>query len=291
MMDQTKEDALLTPFPTLRRAAATRHDPGVLARLAGAVLRNYIAHSPVARGKGLVCRRIAPRLPVQAREFVARFPGDTVVILRFDEWLGRHYLQHGSFEPAELAWALSQLPESGVMFDGGANVGVYTVTAARKVGGAGRVIAIEADSAYAPRLTGNVELNGLHNVTSMTAAAGKTDGEAVLIVASEGAFSSTDALQTGSASGESRRVRQVKLDSVWQEAGEPPVSLAKIDVEGAELGVLHGAERLLERCRPALLVEVQPGTAEAVQAHLRERGYTDVTPAAFSGVNRAFVAS
>jgi FkbM family methyltransferase len=252
-------------------------------------MRNYIAHFPVARGKGVVCRRLAPHLPARHREFVARFPGDSMVVLRFDEWLGRHYLQHGSFEPAELAWALSQLSEGAAMFDVGANVGVYAVTAAVRVGRAGRVIAIEADSSYAPRLERNIQINGLDNVTTIVAAAGEADGEAVLTVASEGAFSSTDALQTGQASGETRRVRQIRLDTVWHDAGEPRISLAKIDVEGAELRVLRGAERLLERCRPALLVEVQPPSAEAVHAHLRDRGYVDVTPAGFSGVNRAFV--
>jgi FkbM family methyltransferase len=48
----------------------------------------------------------------------------------------------------------------------------------------------------------------------------------------------------------------------------------KIDVEGAEPGVLRGLERTLERCRPILLVEVgnHPAVAEML-ASMRYRAY------------------
>ena len=45
------------------------------------------------------------------------------------------------------------------------------------------------------------------------------------------------------------------LDEEWRRLGEPEVSVVKIDVEGAEGGVLAGAAALLERWRPALIVE------------------------------------
>ncbi|MFI7007299.1 FkbM family methyltransferase [Streptomyces sp. NPDC050145] len=53
------------------------------------------------------------------------------------------------------------------------------------------------------------------------------------------------------------------------------VEFVKIDVDGAELAVLRGAEALLTRDRPALFIEletrIQPITP--VVRHLRERGY------------------
>ncbi|BCX19561.1 MAG: hypothetical protein KatS3mg117_3243 [Geminicoccaceae bacterium] len=56
------------------------------------------------------------------------------------------------------------------------------------------------------------------------------------------------------------------------EAAFPP-DLVKIDVEGAELLVLDGAERLLREVRPTLLVEVAAENAEAATERFRRAGY------------------
>ena len=77
---------------------------------------------------------------------MAELPGGGSVVLRFDEWVGRHYLLHGSsFDPAELGFMRTALEPGTTAIDVGANVGVYTITAALRVGSTGRVIAIEAD--------------------------------------------------------------------------------------------------------------------------------------------------
>jgi FkbM family methyltransferase len=45
------------------------------------------------------------------------------------------------------------------------------------------------------------------------------------------------------------------LDSEWEELGRPDVSAIKIDVEGAEFGVLQGGASLIAACRPTLVME------------------------------------
>jgi len=56
-----------------------------------------------------------------------------------------------------------------------------------------------------------------------------------------------------------------------------PVGFIKIDVEGHELAVLQGAERLLEQDSPTMLVECEerhkPNAVENVRSFLAERGY------------------
>ena len=70
------------------------------------------------------------------------------------------------------------------------------------------------------------------------------------------------------------QVDVVRLDDVIAE----PVGFIKIDVEGHELAVLEGAERILREHRPVLLVEAtptnNPATPRDVMDFLALRGYT-----------------
>jgi FkbM family methyltransferase len=264
--------------------------PALVARPVAFLAKGYVVHSPVARGKGVIVRRVAPLLPLGYREFDARLPGGGLVVLRFDEWVGRHYLLHGSsFDPAELEFMRDALAPGTTAIDVGANVGVYTITAALRVGTSGRVIAVEPDAEYLPRLRTNLARNGLENVDIIVAAAGDVDGEVELIIAADRAFSSIKPLVAYAGSGATRRVQQQRLDSIWDEAGQPAVAFVKVDVEGAEVEVIAGAERLLHRCHPALVVEVRPEQTEPeVKRRLAALGYEDVTPPSFNPANRAY---
>jgi hypothetical protein len=53
----------------------------------------------------------------------------------------------------------------------------------------------------------------------------------------------------------------------------PPPAVVKIDVEGAEVSVLRGAQRLLEQIRPRILCEVSSGNREEASSILKSAGY------------------
>lgn len=60
------------------------------------------------------------------------------------------------------------------------------------------------------------------------------------------------------------RVAVRRLDDVLAELGVRKVDFLKLDVEGAELSVLYGAMKLLQReSRPAILAEVQDARTQA----------------------------
>jgi hypothetical protein len=68
----------------------------------------------------------------------------------------------------------------------------------------------------------------------------------------------------------------VALDDYFSESDK--VTLLKIDVEGAEFGVLKGAERILRQHAPLLVFECEnrhlaPGTVQDVFSYLEDLGY------------------
>jgi FkbM family methyltransferase len=188
----------------------------------------------------------------------------SVVSLSFGaRWLGwedsisREIIADG-FENAERRFVQKLLRPGMTVLDIGAHHGLYTLLASRIVGARGRVIAFEPSSRERRKLWANLLLNGCTNVRVQSLALGEEEGEAELFL--------VDGVQTGCNSlrppavdepTHKVRVRVAPLDDWLRERGIAQVDFVKLDVEGAELGVLKGAKSLLSRPpRPLMLVEV-----------------------------------
>lgn len=253
----------------------------LLARL----LRLYLLRFPIARGKGLVLRKLVVHLPVEQREFDAILPGGGRIRARWDEVVGRKLLREGAFEPMEVRTLTARVASGDVAVDVGANIGLFAIPLA--LAGA-RVIAVEPLAENVRRLRFNAEGNHLDNLVIVEAACGASDGRAVLHSAADPAFGSLkDVVKYRSASDLDVQVRS--LDSLWHELGRPRIAIVKIDVEGGELDVIAGAGELLAANGPLLMVEADPGrAAEALCGQLASLGYAEVTPPSFSTVNHLF---
>jgi FkbM family methyltransferase len=200
----------------------------------------------------------------------AGFPGGVRLRLDLRESIQRDWYM-GIYDRSELRLVRDLLSGGGDFVDVGAHVGMYTVTAARALGARGRVLALEPNPAARRQLEENLRLNGCTNVVVVPRAAAAARGQAVLHVPDtpDPSFSS---LQAGRfAEGEPVAVETTTVDEEVEAARLSP-GLVKIDVEGAELEVLAGMEKTLER-RPRLLVEVGPETAAEAGRFLAERGY------------------
>src|SRR6266446_6734031 len=91
----------------------------------------------------------------------------------------------GLFEPNEFL-LLDRLLRPGMEFvDVGANLGLYTLFAARKVGMRGVVLALEPSSREFQKLRANVELNRMSQVRLQQVAASDRSTQAELLVAEE----------------------------------------------------------------------------------------------------------
>jgi len=188
--------------------------------------------------------------------------GDVIVEARDDsrfllpnlaEPVAFHLAVDGVYEPETLAFILNCLPEGGVFVDVGANIGVFTVPASRKVGRGGRVLAAEASPQVLPYLEKNVSLNHLQNVTLARCAISDQ-------AADNAAFYEAPIHKFGMGSlaaqfhGAPCQVRTRTLDEVLEEHHIDRVDVLKVDVEGHEAAVFRGARTLLCAPNPPLIV-------------------------------------
>ncbi|MEZ4441070.1 MAG: FkbM family methyltransferase [Polyangiaceae bacterium] len=144
---------------------------------------------------------------------------------------------------AEMSFLQRVLRPGDAFLDVGANVGIYTLFAASRIGRDGTIIAVEPGAEARERLEENVALNHLSGVRICGVAVGSSPGELVM---SDDGTTTNHVLSASERSG--RRVEVATLDALCE--GTSPIA-AKMDIEGFELEALRGAGRLLADKRPA----------------------------------------
>jgi FkbM family methyltransferase len=118
--------------------------------------------------------------------------------------------------------------------DVGANIGIHSLLAAKLVCPEGKVYAVEPHPRTFRFLQGNICLNRFTNVHAIQAVVGQQEGTAHL--------TSTRSDDMNHVSKSGLQVEQHPLDSIIPDV---PIRLLKIDVEGFELFVLKGSQRVL----------------------------------------------
>jgi len=166
--------------------------------------------------------------------------------------------------------------EADVVWDVGANVGLFSVAAAALAGPRGAVISIEPDAWLVQLLRRTASMQAGTSARITVLPCGITEGVGLRTFCIPQRARSSNYLveygrsQTG---GEAERQTIVTLSLDDLLRWLPPPRIVKVDVEGAEGEVLAGAARLLADHRPILLLEVGELAAEEVTALLRMRAY------------------
>lgn len=179
----------------------------------------------------------------------------------------------GLYEAEKLAEMEAHLRRGGVFVDIGAQAGYHTLLASLLVGSPGAVYAFEPLPRNHEYLLKHLAINDIFNVQPVRAAVSDQVGEL--------RFDPGPGFMAGHLSAEGAvTVQCVTLDG-WLEAEERRVPTAiKIDVEGAELRVLRGAERTLRTHKPVVMVDTHDflggdkvGLHDACCAFLSKCGY------------------
>lgn len=153
----------------------------------------------------------------------------------------------------------AHLPPDGTFIDIGANIGSFTLVAA-KIAKRGEVHAFEPSAHHFARLSNNVALNHFSNVHLNRQGLSDKPGTATLFLPNaKGAMNNSGAASLYS-SGSDMQVREdielITLDDYVSSHGIERIDVIKIDIEGAEYDALKGARNTLRKLRPIVLAEL-----------------------------------
>ena len=159
--------------------------------------------------------------------------------------------RRGIYEPTETDLLKRELKPGQTFVDIGANIGYYTLIAARLVGPAGRVFAFEPDPANFALLKKNVERNGYDNVVLVGKAVSDRTRSARLYRSETNRgdhrlYDSRDGRK-------SLRVQAAALDDFFLNR-DKTIHLIKMDIQGAEAAALAGMKALVRKNRRLKLI-------------------------------------
>jgi len=184
--------------------------------------------------------RVLPRSSIHR---ISDFDGDLKLDVNLGETIGVNLWQIPQlYEPAERKLFCSAITPDCTVLDVGANIGIYTLLAAKR---RAKVIAVEADPGNATRLRHHLDLNRLdESVTVIEVAALDRTGPVSL--------RRNPNNSGGSAVVAGGSISAATIDSL----NLPPIDICKMDIEGSELKALNGMLETLGRSpRMKLLVE------------------------------------
>lgn len=170
--------------------------------------------------------------------------------------------KRGVYEYEETQLVKKLVKNDFTVLDIGANIGYFTLILARQ---AKQVHAFEPEPRNFQILQKNVETNGLKNVTLYNAAVAETAGTCTLHLCdtNRGMHRIYESHWCNEGTVD---VQKIKIDDMNFER----IDLVKIDVEGAELGVLKGMKQLLGKGKTMVLMEFHPPSIIEYGAQPRE---------------------
>jgi FkbM family methyltransferase len=190
------------------------------------------------------------------------------VLGRYTMWIDLHdrYVSHGclnnGWEPEETSFFESRLRSGDVVLDIGANIGWFSLVAAKHIGNSGKVHAFEPRTETAKMLRRTVAQNLLSSTIHVWEYALADKAEELnlswgnnTINPGNSFISRSSDDNTSVAEHTSQKVLACKLDDLLPDVAP---NIIKIDVEGAEPRALLGAKNAIARKKPVILSELFP---------------------------------
>lgn len=192
----------------------------------------------------------------------------------------RYWLTMAQVDPMLYDMAAELIQPGSIVWDIGANVGLFSFSAAALAGPSGFVLAVEPDFWLAHLLSRSsrrlmAEKYACADVKVLCGSISDSNRISELQIAERERASNYLLEAAGSTqTGGSRHAQStvcLTLDSLLDHFPAP--SILKIDTEAHEAAVLRGATRLLTRARPKIWCEVSPQNSQEITELLHAAGY------------------
>ncbi|MCX6140207.1 MAG: FkbM family methyltransferase [Candidatus Kapabacteria bacterium] len=177
--------------------------------------------------------------------------------LDITEFLQAHLYLFGSYELPTVRFIRSVLKPGDTAFDIGAQIGYLTLAMATAHPEPVRVVSFEPESHNLERLRSNIALNPGVNVSIVEKAASNVNGVLRLYLSHDHNSGTHSTIPNGvNVSNDFVEIPSVTLDTYLLDNQISNLRLIKIDVEGGELEVILGAERILRELCPIIVMEM-----------------------------------
>ncbi len=188
----------------------------------------------------------------------------------------RCLLAEGDWFERELEFWRQYIQPGMTVIDVGASMGVYTFSAAIRVGETGVVYAIEPFDEAVDCLHETCRVNQLENVQIFQNAVSDRHGKFRLVLQSHSELNylaaSDEVLELGT---QIQEVNCMTLDTFVTQVGIERVEVIKISTEGSELATLIGCEQILTKFAPTIIYNsyTSRGINSTAAQYLVDRGY------------------
>ena len=190
------------------------------------------------------------------------FKGLRLFPWRGDSLIGGNISATGDYEPHVLPAFVDRVPVGGTVLDVGANIGTFSLSAARKVGPSGMVHAVEPIARNVQSLCAGIWHNGFRNVSVLPVAASSAVGIVPMLRNANSSNGIVDThIQPGVADAfVPSQPLHVLLGHIER------LDVIKMDIEGHEPIAWPSISKLVAKYRPAIFTEFSP---VAIRNHSR----------------------
>lgn len=204
---------------------------------------------------------------------------------RHHDFVNQQLREYGGHQRSEIGLVKSLLGKGGAVIDVGAHIGTFSIPLAQHVGASGHVYSFEPTAESHQILNRNIESNGLSGCVTPVNALVSDQVEDYRSQYQDDHTSAAFYLPVGdedeASEAQTEDLTCIELDR-WavDEADLDRLDMIKVDTEGMELRVLRSAASLIEKFKPAIMVEISVDhlaragdTVEEVDRFLRDFGY------------------
>lgn len=219
------------------------------------LVRSYTSRTPIKKGRGRIFRAALSLVNDRPTDEIIQLPDGRRFFIDLTTGMQETVYFLGEYETA-ISTILEKLIGPGdICIDAGANFGWYTTLMSMAAGENGSVHAFEPVPSSFEILKRNKEFAQLSNNIFITNAALGDREDSVTINLFDGQPTGHASLSDkGEPTSESYECQMITLDSYLAENQIKNVALVKVDIEGAELMFLKGAESLFQQLVPPIFI-------------------------------------